>query len=192
MTAEHATPELSEEGLLAECPRCRYLLRGLPIEHACPECDLTFDRRWRVFGGKPMLRTSWRVLIILGIILMSISLVFILYSAVLHRQLYKTLPSLAVLAAIAWLYRRVPLGFVAVGPGGIALYRGRGQPEVYTWDRIGKADYDLLRKPAFLTLDGISMRLRDFTFFRGDVFEAESCVRCINGFSRGEATCDRR
>jgi len=74
-----------------------------------------------------MLRTSWRVLIILGIILMSISLVFILYSAVLQRQLYKTLPSLVVLAAIAWLYRRVPLGFMAAwGPEGSLCTVGAG------------------------------------------------------------------
>jgi hypothetical protein len=37
--------------LLAECPHCRYALRGLPIAHYCPECGQPVDRQWKVIGA---------------------------------------------------------------------------------------------------------------------------------------------
>ena len=43
--------DAAEQGLLSTCPACKYALRGLSVEHRCPECGLAFDRRWRVFGG---------------------------------------------------------------------------------------------------------------------------------------------
>jgi len=32
-----------------KCARCGYSLRGLPADHACPECGLRFDRRCALF-----------------------------------------------------------------------------------------------------------------------------------------------
>jgi hypothetical protein len=52
--------EPTENELLDECPRCGYSLRGLPVEHCCPEWGLTFDRRWTVFGGYSHARKSAR------------------------------------------------------------------------------------------------------------------------------------
>lgn len=31
------------------CPRCDYALRGLPANHACPECGLRFDERCELY-----------------------------------------------------------------------------------------------------------------------------------------------
>ena len=31
--------------MLESCPRCDYSLRGLPADHACPECGLRYDAR---------------------------------------------------------------------------------------------------------------------------------------------------
>lgn len=48
------------------CPRCQYSLRGLPTNHACPECGLAFDERcllYRVTNPKQLL-AFW--LMILG------------------------------------------------------------------------------------------------------------------------------
>lgn len=32
-----------------KCPRCDYLLRGLPANHVCPECGLRFDERCELY-----------------------------------------------------------------------------------------------------------------------------------------------
>jgi hypothetical protein len=45
--------------LLGNCPFCDYPLEGLPIEHTCPECGQSFDRRWVVFGGIRNRRRLW-------------------------------------------------------------------------------------------------------------------------------------
>jgi hypothetical protein len=46
--------ESREDELLDRCPRCRYRLRGLPVEHRCPEYGLPVDRRWETFGRLPV------------------------------------------------------------------------------------------------------------------------------------------
>lgn len=35
------------------CPRCAYSLRGLPAEHACPECGFTYDADSRIWYIRP-------------------------------------------------------------------------------------------------------------------------------------------
>ena len=32
-----------------KCPRCSYLLRGLPVDYACPECGLKFDEKCELY-----------------------------------------------------------------------------------------------------------------------------------------------
>jgi len=44
------------------CPGCDYDLRGLPTEHECPECGLTYDRETLVWTG----RTNRAQIIIAG------------------------------------------------------------------------------------------------------------------------------
>ena len=34
---------------LNRCPICRYSLRGLPVEHKCPECGFEYDQETSVF-----------------------------------------------------------------------------------------------------------------------------------------------
>jgi len=46
------------------CVRCRYLLRGLPANHACPECGLAFDERCELFR----VRNPKQVLLTWGLI----------------------------------------------------------------------------------------------------------------------------
>ncbi|RME37270.1 MAG: hypothetical protein D6788_09830 [Planctomycetota bacterium] len=38
---------------LNQCPRCNYSLRGLPANHACPECGLVYDERSACWRRKP-------------------------------------------------------------------------------------------------------------------------------------------
>ena len=35
--------------VFARCPRCDYSLRGLPANHACPECGLRFDEQCELY-----------------------------------------------------------------------------------------------------------------------------------------------
>jgi hypothetical protein len=172
-----------ESALLEKCPRCKYLLTGLPIEHYCPECGLTIDRRWRVFGGKPFHKGPWRMLAYAGYALLSAYVVTVLITSIQERRpsILLVLPMIALAIAYS---RRIPLGFLAVGPRGLAIYRGRGQIEEFRWHRVGKARYDIRRKSICVAIDGAVVRLRGYPFFRGDVFEADSCVRCINSFPR--------
>lgn len=47
--------DVGEDGLLSVCPWCQYALKGLPVEHVCPECGESFDRRWRMYDyGDPL------------------------------------------------------------------------------------------------------------------------------------------
>ena len=49
MTANRAKP--LTEPVFKKCVRCGYSLRGLPANHACPECGLRFDERCSVYAA---------------------------------------------------------------------------------------------------------------------------------------------
>jgi hypothetical protein len=185
MADAHPSLDEIEKGLLEACPRCQYLLRGLPTGHTCPECGLAFDRRWRVFGGKTARYTYQRIGRIVAVVLVSVYLLVALTSAALARQFGGVASACGCLLVVFWIARkmRFGIGFVAVGPEGIAFYHGSGQPERYPWDRVGKARYDLVRRAPIIIIDQAPVSLNMRIFFSGDVCETERCVRYINSAS---------
>ncbi len=56
-----ATTENGELPVFERCPRCRYPLRGLPAEHACPECGLRYDQDCLYYraSNRAMLAGLW-------------------------------------------------------------------------------------------------------------------------------------
>lgn len=197
--------EPAEDDLLQQCPRCDYSLRGLPAEHYCPECGLTLDRRWRVFGGRSLWRTWSRsvfvyMLFVMGLPLLAAAIFvaggFVRLRAMPRADAPLLLPLLfcAVVGACrtAWAFSRLRR-FVAVRPRGLAVYRGAKQAEEYAWDRIGRAKYEFIGKRVSIQIDGKPMRISANSFFRGDIFGAEGFIRCVNHYPRppGRSTSRR-
>ena len=176
--------------LLERCPRCRYALEGLPVEHRCPECGLPVDRRWRVFGGRAIWHTNIRALValLLGVFVAGV----VLSAALLIAGIRSVIigwwgPCLFVVGIVIlwWLFVVRPPGFVAVGPRGVAVYRGRAGLQEYPWNRIGKAQFhlkSLLSKSVALVIDDWPTAIPGFNVFRGNISEIEACIRCINEY----------
>ena len=177
--------------LLERCPRCRYALEGLPVEHRCPECGLPIDRRWRLFGGQAIWHTNMRALVafllgflVLGAVLTAAMLILKGDFSVMGwwgPGLY----TLVIIPGLLWLFVARPPGFVAIGPRGVAVYRPRTGVQEYPWDRIGQAQFhlkSLLSKSVAFVIDGKPTAIPGFNIFRGNIPEIEACIRCINEY----------
>ena len=157
MSDSRATGERDADGvdLLAHCPACGYSLRGLPVVHACGECGLSFDRRWKVFGGwvranealqgqSPLLRIFY---VLGGICCLSSILAYALAS-LRSSRLYLGLPLLGlfgVLVVVGFLYfcdprRLMRSKFVAVGEEGLVVYRSAEDVECVAWRDVKGVD----------------------------------------------------
>ena len=164
---------------LRQCPRCLYFLKGLPREHRCPECGLSIDRRWRVFGGPLIPSRALRPLrIMFAIPFIPLAGVFLLWLYWLVLRPTSVTAWLTVLLTggatlfLGWCLCTRPRKFVAVGPRGVVIYHGRKRSEGYAWNRVGKASYNLLRKALDIELDGDRVWLSAYGFFRGSVWAA--------------------
>jgi hypothetical protein len=50
--------------MLTQCPRCDYLLEGLPDIHVCPECGYAYDKRSEVIvQGRGIAYVLWCVIV---------------------------------------------------------------------------------------------------------------------------------
>ena len=50
--------------MLTQCPRCDYLLEGLPDIHVCPECGYAYDKRSEVIvQGRGIAYVFWLVIV---------------------------------------------------------------------------------------------------------------------------------
>src|SRR5262245_51192294 len=56
------TKLLDEIELLQQCPICDYSLRGLPVEHRCPECGVEFNRQWEILEASNIQSSRWPLL----------------------------------------------------------------------------------------------------------------------------------
>lgn len=183
--AEH----LDEERLLQLCPWCRYELRGLPIEHRCPECGGEFDRRWQVFGGKSISSKSLRAARPVTFMLIGVLCWFLLVTgAYIFSGQWEGLScmipmSIAASLAVATFYFR-PSHLIVLAPDGVRVFEGRRQVASYRWELIGRAYFHTTRRAIALPVQGSTVYFRSSKYFRWLVWEADRCVRAINSYPR--------
>lgn len=178
--------------LLERCPRCDYLLEGLPVEHRCPECGLPVDRTWHVFGRQAVWRSSGRGLVTFVLCLMGFAGALPLIVGGLtgaSRVVVWGIPglfALVVMPLLLWAFAVRPRGFVAVGARGVTVYRSKKRVDEYTWDRVGKAHFRLTSKTLDLRIDDQPVVIPAFRIFRGNIFEVERCIRYMNAYPRDQ------
>jgi len=177
--------------LLERCPCCEYQLRGLPEQHRCPECGLPIDRRWRVLAGpSALVKPSITRIPIRFIVFPLLGIGFFEFVEWLlpFGRAWWHWPCLAawvvLISAVSWLFLAKPRCFIAVGPDGVVIHRGKEKTEQYEWPEVGKAGYDVLRKCVVFSAGGRKVRLSDLKFFQSNPFVAEECAQAINAYPR--------
>ncbi len=157
---------------LERCPSCGYSPEGLPTVHPCPECGLELDRSWTVFGGRYPSRSAKQpyplMKIFIGVLSLNlICVAFAFYYLTGHKYLF-FLPGLLPLVLLPFLYLR--RSFVAFGPRGLVIFRGRNRVEQIPWSRLSHARHNLGYK--YVTIEapdgGEAARLHLNEFFYGD------------------------
>lgn len=185
------TERADEADLMPACPTCGYLLRGLSVAHRCPECGLAFDRRWRLYGGRSKSRgpaawlASGRIVLLIPFAWLVIAGLLIPFATMpRHLRLLSLLVvgGAAALHLYLALYR--PRKFVALGPEGLVVCRGRNHLEIYAWPQVRKARNDMLRKCLTFDYADRVVRVKAFPFFAGDVLEIDRCASAINNYPR--------
>jgi len=188
-----------EEQLLQLCPRCQYNLRGLPVAHACPECGLQFDRRWKILAGPTSsFRNTGQARLVRGLMIAVAPIVVVatlgpLFLLRAGGWLGWTViaVSLPIVGVGVWLAYRKPRRFVAIGPNGLVIYQG-GRTIQYHLAEIGTARYKVGFKCVVIDIGDETVSLPEYAFFPGAVFEAEACAREINRYLRGTQATDVR
>lgn len=173
---------IGEFGLLANCPRCVYSLRGLPTIHSCPECGLEVDRSWRVFGGRLMVadRTRFWQSNVIWIALITPMLVIFCTLAVYLGIWFLPLLPLAIMAALFVIFTLPPRKFIVVACDAVLIYRGRDRWERYPWPRVRRAVHDIFRKALVIELDDGKVAISTYSVFRAMLADVDACVREIN------------
>ncbi len=174
-----------EAGLLEQCPFCDYSLRGLPVEHRCPECGQEIDRGWTVFGA----RSPWSVRTVPSKITNITVLVFMLILTLDWIHDMRTSPQgasvtlalgiifMSAVVAISTLVElRKPASFIAVGPTGVMVYtRSSKRRQLYEWSRVEDVEFGGWGNVA-LKVDGRWTTIAKWSQISP---EARRCVRCI-------------
>ncbi|RME39707.1 MAG: hypothetical protein D6788_04860, partial [Planctomycetota bacterium] len=75
--------------------------------------------------------------------------------------------------------------FVAVGPAGLAVQRGRRRLQRIPWVRIDRARCNLFRKRVDVSLVGGGVVRLGFPYFHGDLVEMDRCARALNSAHPG-------
>lgn len=205
-----AGAELNEPDLLPNCPGCRYPLRGLPIQHHCPECGVEFNRNWRCYGGHlapPKTRsgeTSLRVLLI-GIV------TFYSLGAAAAAFFARAAPvvlfpiSFGVISLVVIVLMLVrPRCFIVLSPDGMTLLKRRHRRERrfervehYPWATLGRAKHGFPRKCVDVELNDADpqsprdksgkprvIQISQHTYFGLNMSEMDRFIREFNSYQR--------
>jgi hypothetical protein len=183
----------SELGSVDECPRCNYCLDGLPDRCACPECGLSLDRQWRVFGGAIDVPTRLGGLTSADLVfvprwfwasLIAIPWLFTLidkWPCARTIVLVLLVLSVSLTVLLNSLRRR---RFVALTDAGILVDRGGSTPDCIPWAEVELARYDYLRQSLNIQMHGTIVRLKTSHYFGGDLEGVFRCIDAINTFPR--------
>lgn len=129
------------------CARCRYALRGLPAEHACPECGLRYDTRSETYPVRdPRRLVAFAILIFVG---GWINLKNLPHLA--HLSTVSTRDALLAMTGVLWiicvvafawlLIRRLRRGFqVAVTADGLVIVMPAESDQLIPWADIASAE----------------------------------------------------
>lgn len=129
------------------CPRCAYALRGLPADHACPECGLRYDPESRVYRPK----NPWAATIVMVVALFAgwpsaknIPHIFDWDSASIFERVVAILGCVWLVVAVSGLifvwrkFRRDPL--VAIIPDGLFIALGSSTDQFVPWPEVRSAE----------------------------------------------------
>ena len=128
------------------CPRCTYSLRGLPANHACPECGLRFDERCELYRVANPRQVFFVWMVIFG----SGWVVLKHLPQVANFAAASAWDKVGAVAAVAWFFfvgfaiwflvKRYRRGFeVAVTGDGLIVRLPGFNDELIPWDKIGGA-----------------------------------------------------
>ena len=182
--ASVCTQAREEVELLQHCPACDYRLEGLPAAYACPECGLSFDRRWTVFGGRRgVFVRSTRTLAVAGAIcffvLGGLCLGLTGFSSGGRSMMWDGLSSgLMFLSMLPAVWRRGSF-FLAVGPRGICVYQGQGQVDYWEWSHVLSSREQLARGDLRIETGARPFRLNAWPNFTRRTPLAQMCCEEI-------------
>jgi len=135
------------------CPRCDYSLRGLPANHACPECGLRYDEACVVFAvvNPKQLVVVWIAIISGGWVSLKNLPHLANFAAATTWQKIGAIAGLLwipMVVGLAWLlYTRYRRGFKVVVTGdGVMLNVPGLTDELIPWDRVESASIKDVRE----------------------------------------------
>ncbi|MDX2199774.1 MAG: hypothetical protein SF069_12490 [Phycisphaerae bacterium] len=136
MSQELVEAPADESGLIANCPFCNYSVRGLPIEHRCPECGEAVCRDWNILGrvcGRGGRNTPFHIRLMIAQLTIAVSGAIVI--SIMAAPCCALAPLLIALEASVYLYRGRPR-FVAVNPSGIVVVERGGPLCRFSWWEI--------------------------------------------------------
>lgn len=128
------------EPRLKTCPHCDYSLKGLPVEHYCPECGFKYDAATRVWTQDNRMRASGLLvwLMISGFIAWSFTRSVSPGSAPIELQYGVMAVFLLILFRSILLASRRPT--VVTGPEGVTFRVGWSRGEFVPYELIEETD----------------------------------------------------
>ena len=179
---------IDESLLLGHCPNCDYELTGLPIQWNCPECGMSVDRRWRVFGGGALKhrKTEWfepAKVALVAAPLLSIAWVLIATLTIPVPYYVKhTMTWTPVLMVVLFtiLILRKPKRCIILSPDGLLVLNGKKIIDRYDWRDISRAEHDFFRKSIAIKYKNKTVRFKNIAYFGVTIDEVDRCIAASN------------
>jgi hypothetical protein len=188
--------DAEEKDLLEKCPFCKYLLKGLPVKHKCPECGKVFDRRSKVLGDVPRWY-SYNKLQRLGVVIAFILVIWIFSNGIIDilenspvttGRFIKNTVMIAFwciyLGCVIHYCFATPGKFITISPDEIALCnRKKRTRDRFPWYSVNEARMNVRDKVIF-TVNGEDISLDKL--LKGN--EAEYFINYVNEYKEKRDT----